>query len=543
MRPILMHPALLTLMRLRARGSCRRLFGGLRTAKGAVYVVVSFGLLAMWLGPALFFGLTQDSSDPALVRNVVPAALLMFCLMNLVSIRAESGIAFQPAEVDFLFSGPFRRRDLLVYKLLGTACGAVGVALLFSLFLMPHVASWAAGFVGAFLGLLFIQLIYLNVSLLAATVAERTFTAGRKVALLATAVALGVGLSVALSRSEAGVVAVISRFRESWAGSAVLAPFEVFGKVAAARTWLPELLGWSAVGLLMNLGLAALVLRSDAHFLEAAANASQKLYERMQQVRRGTPWFATARGALRGRIPPLPWMGGAGPIAWRQLLTALRGVHGALVLLAIMALAVGAPLIFSQRASIASGPILVGIGAMSVLWLPMLIQFDFRADVDRIETLKTLPIRPSAVVIGQLLTPVLITTLLEILLFGLFGVLEPGLARWLGLAAAFAVPVNVLVYALENLLFLLFPYRLPVGGALDVQASLRQVLSMFLKLAALVIAAGVAAGAGAAASALAGSSQAAFWSGAWAAVTAMAAALVPVLSAAYRRFDPSADTP
>ena len=47
------------------------------------------------------------------------------------------------------------------------------------------------------------------------------------------------------------------------------------------------------------------------------------------------------------------------------------------------------------------------------LLLPTAIRFDFRRDLDRLATLKGLPITPAAAAIGQTLAPVLIATLFQ----------------------------------------------------------------------------------------------------------------------------------
>ena len=68
-----------------------------------------------------------------------------------------------------------------------------------------------------------------------------------------------------------------------------------------------------------------LVLKLDADYLEAAAAVSQKVYEQLQRIRQGGGLSMPAtRGAARLRLPGLPWLGGAGPIAWRQVLISLR---------------------------------------------------------------------------------------------------------------------------------------------------------------------------------------------------------------------------
>jgi hypothetical protein len=98
------------------------------------------------------------------------------------------------------------------------------------------------------------------------------------------------------------------------------------------------------------------------------------------------------------------------------------------------------------------------------LLLPTALRFDFRRDLDRLATLKGLPVTPAAAAIGQTLAPVLIATLFQsgVLAFAI-------VARSLPLFLLFAtllvmIPLNLLVFSLDNLIFLLYPYRLQQEG-------------------------------------------------------------------------------
>lgn len=538
-----MHPALWTLLKLLLRARVRRILRGLKTPKGIVYTVVACGLLLVWLGPALALGLMHPDRDPTAVRQYAPLALLALWLLNLMSVTPESGVTFQPAEVDLLFPGPYRRRQLLAYKMVGIVIGSAGVAVMFTVFLARHVASLAAGYVGAWLGVLFVQLLHLAVTLLAATVAERAFTLGRRLVLAGAGVALAGGLVLSFA-GEGGAGAVVERFRASWVGTGVLAPFEVFGRIAGARNWFPELAGWAAAGVALNAAMALVVLWLDADFLEASVGASQRLYERLQRARSGTLVHADRGGGKPRRIARPRWWGGAGPVAWRQLVTAARSAKGLMILFLIIGAAVALPAVFQSRlSSITVWPAVVGMGVSSLFYFPQMIRFDFRGDVDRLETLKALPLSATAIVLGELFTPVLMTTVLQVVVIVVLGVLQPDLWPILGTCTAFLVPANVLIFGLENLVFLLYPYRLAAAGGLDLQVFGRQMLIMFGKFVVLTLTGGLAAAIGGLAYLVTGQSVAAFASGAWLSVLVMAAGMVPLMGWAYGRFDPSRDTP
>jgi len=540
-----MHPALLKLIRLLFRARFRRIARGLRTPRGIAYSVVAFGLIAVWIGQTILFGVLQPPSDPQAIREFAPLGLVALWILNLLSITPESGITFQPAEVDLLFPGPYRRRELLAYKMVGMIIGTAGVALMFTLFLVRHVALLAAAYVGAWLGVMFIQLLHLAVTMLATNVAERAFTRTRRVVLIGICVAAAGGTLLAARHvGSGGVTAVLSQFRHSWIGTCLLAPFNVFGQIIGARNWFPDLIGWTAVGLAVNGVLALLVLWLDADFMEASVFASQRMYERLQRVRGGTPWHvARAPGSVR-RIARPRWWWGAGPIAWRQLVTAVRSARGLLVMFILIGVAVSLPLMFqSEVMDVAIWPAIIGMGVSSLFYFPQMVRFDFRGDVDRMETLKSLPIAPSAVVLGELLIPVLMTTILQLVVIATLAVLQPGLLRMLAIAAAFLVPANILVFGLENLVFLLYPYRLATAGGLDLQVFGRQMVIMFGKFVILILTGGLAAGIGGVAFVVSGKATAAFVVGAWLSVFLMSAGMVPLMTFAYQRFDPSRDTP
>ena len=166
----------------------------------------------------------------------------------------------------------------------------------------------------------------------------------------------------------------------------------------------------------MILLLLGVVIKLDANYLEAAAGASQRRYERMRRVRSGAALSATARATARRRLPQPPFLGGAGPIAWRQLTNALRSSRGLLLVLFFLALGMGPFFVAVREPSPAvtpgmhQRPDFPFVGLLSTLvWfsvlLASLLKFDFRSDLDAMETVKTLPLAAAAVAVGQLVVP------------------------------------------------------------------------------------------------------------------------------------------
>jgi hypothetical protein len=164
------------------------------------------------------------------------------------------------------------------------------------------------------------------------------------------------------------------------------------------------------------------------------------------------------------RLRRIPRWGGAGALAWRQLVGARR--HWGNLLTAMIAPAAIAwiPIFVVADAAIAFLAITGTLAFYTFLLLPTALRFDFRRDLDRLATLKCLPITPPAAVLGQLLAPLLIVTLFQ------FGVLAIAIAvlalpsHHLFTAMLVLIPLNVLVFALDNLIFLLYPYRVQQEG-------------------------------------------------------------------------------
>ncbi len=185
----------------------------------------------------------------------------------------------------------------------------------------------------------------------------------------------------------------------------------------------------------------------------------------------------------------------------------------------------------------------------SFLLLPSALKFDFRRDVDRLGWIKALPISPAAVTIGQLAVPVFVSTLFQMAVLLIAMAARPFNPGMLIIAMIVLVPVNVFIFALENLIFMLYPYRLNQEG---IGVFLRSILTftgkglLFAVALALTLAwALVSRQIGShliAGSDWAGTSIV-FAGGMWAMTSAIAVATTMLLIGVYRRFDPSQDTP
>jgi hypothetical protein len=172
-----------------------------------------------------------------------------------------------------------------------------------------------------------------------------------------------------------------------------------------------------------------------------------------------------------------------------------------------------------------------------------MLPFDFRGDLDQMDWLKSLPLRPAAIAAGQIAVPTLAMTLFHWLVLGVAALFLAGSLSVLAVAAFCAIPFNFLVFSLENLIFLLFPARMMPATPGDLQHMGRVMVEMMVKMFVLVACCGTAAGLGAIAYLVFGGSWIAAVAVSWSVLAVECAILVPCVAAAYRKFDVSIDTP
>src|SRR5262249_31527619 len=92
--------------------------------------------------------------------------------------------SFRAGEVDFLFPGPFTRRQLLIYKVVGIVASTLFQCLFLSLFLHNWGGILPATYLGAVLIILFFQFLTLALTMLASTIGARAYSRGRRVVLV-----------------------------------------------------------------------------------------------------------------------------------------------------------------------------------------------------------------------------------------------------------------------------------------------------------------------------------------------------------------------
>jgi len=100
-----------------------------------------------------------------------------------------------------------------------------------------------------------------------------------------------------------------------------------------------------------------------------------------------------------------------------------------------------------------------GIALCTILLAPPALRIDFRRDLKRMVLLRSLPVKPFSMVVGQLTLPILITWAFQLTTLTIAAlVIQPGweqLVLWTGMLFGLAV----VTFATENALFLAYPHH------------------------------------------------------------------------------------
>jgi hypothetical protein len=329
---------------------------------------------------------------------------------------------------------------------------------------------------------------------------------------------------------------------ESPIGQSLLLPFYPFVQLIVATQWSTALAGWALTAGLLNGGMLALLMRLDRLFDQLIARRQRVNYPP------GAPKAAApAARSHRRRTRGIPWLMGAGPLFWRQWHGALRHRGSLLFALALPGILASTPIFIFRDGKQALLNVTAALVFYSFLLLPAALKFDFRRDIRRMPILKTLPIAPTPLVIGQIVAPATLAFLFQLALLLLTIVIRPCPLWMLWAVLGLLAPLDLLIFGLDNLAYLLYPYRLNQEG---IEIFLRTTLTFTAKgllfALALVMTFAWSFAARTLAERLSGplaDPALVFVAGAWLMLVGACLLTVWALSHAFRRFDPSRDLP
>jgi hypothetical protein len=482
MTPTILHPATMQLLRLQSRGRRRRLWAGFCQPRRLVLSAIACVLAVVWLGNAAMSIWLRETATPEMLRALLSWGLAIYAAWHFTKaafFRPESPFDWAPAERDLLLAIPLRPRDLVAYQLASVTVTTLLKAGLFTLLLLPDLHCVLLGFAGLVLAMMTLEILRLAIDIGTWGMGRAAFLAYRAAvltALVAGGVAVGAVLVQEISlvdQRNAGdgflqrLLEILVRLHASNFGYVAM-PFQPVIDLILADTLTVTNAGLTAATLATVMMLATAVIGLYAATLRRMANRERRAY-RTSDVDRDvgssqSKVWPTHGAEIRLSLRRIPRLSGAGALAWRQLVGARS--HWGSLLMAMIAPAILA-LIPCFVVAAPHMALLATAGTLAFytfLLLPTALRFDFRRDLDRLAILKGLPISPAAAAIGQTLAPVLIATLFWFLVLALTIAARSLPLHHLFTTMLVMIPLNVLVFGLDNLIYLLYPYRMQQEG-------------------------------------------------------------------------------
>ena len=412
-------------------------------------------------------------------------------LLILLGAFSPSGLYFRPAEVDWLLTAPLSRRALVLYNVAVRSRTAIFSGLLLSLLPAWRLSSWGAAVTGYTLVFLLLQTSAQWMAVVRARLALSLSAAARR--------ALGAavfGLPLAALAFEVSLRRELdfnAFFEQSWVLAVIGAPTAPFLGTVAAPDFASWLVNASFAGAILVAAIAH-ICWLDVPYREAAVRQSERSARRFARMRSGGGAFGAGRARLARRIPMFPYLGGGGPVAWRQLQELARNPHGIALLLAVVGLVtVATVLIPWLRGGDAELMARMGrTGIFLVAFLPLLmgdnIACDFRRDLDRMGQLKSWPIAPLALAAGQIAPAALFATAVQLVGIAFLLWATAPLSAGLALLVVGLMPVvSWVALCIDNALFLWMPYRTVPEDPGDVGFVGRTFATALFKFAALAL--------------------------------------------------------
>lgn len=485
------------------RGGLRLRLMQLASLRGALFILALGGITWLLIATeqpvpnAQLFGVEGLGSQDirGQIETFMPLGMLGMTLLT-VLLSTGPSFHFSPNEINFLFVGPFSRRDLILYKFIAYATGAALSGALIAPFAQSQTGSVLSAFTATFLTLLFVQL-----NSAAVGMAWQAFEGNRLARLKWPATAMVCAISVAAmlhawAAPDRTVFDLLSDVRHSWVGTVILMPYIVFSELFLAQTLFPHLAFWATIAVLINVALLWAVVMLDGRTTDSALREHARLSDRWERIKQGGSFWASERTEVRS-IRTAPAIGGLGPIAWRQAIKAVRNSSKVIAVFIVGAACAG-PLTAVIGIPITDDRALLMLFFFFGFMLPRTLICDFRGDLSRMEIYKTLPIAPWRICAGQLVVQVLLSYVIALTMIVSVLVFEDRVDASVALAlAVFALPLTLLIYAVENTIFLLAPAKLVPMGRADFEFLGRSIIEFMVKMTIIVLAMSVAAGIGA----------------------------------------------
>ncbi len=547
MSGLLPDPALGMLLRLKLRGGLRRTWRRIKTPRGAIMTLLGVSLVGLWIAAIMlggaFGGGGGQTVDPGTLRVGVRLGVFIFLLVSVGGAFVHRGLFIPQGEIERLFAAPLARRDLIRYRLLVSVGRSLLGGTFFALIVSRRLPNPVYGFLGALVAIQILPVINQFLAILAGVVEGRL---AKRLKSLGTVMMIAFGLVASAvcymlftgtSVKEVPFVSdLLTRIMPATAAEmreggiampafldAATMVFEPWARMLTASNGF-DFLTW--LGICFGLWVIAfeVTTRLPVDFRELSLETAAHTAARLQRVRKGGG-AASAKARVGAAWMRVPWVFGRGPsraVAWRKGTTVLRKARGTLWVSVIVLLFVtllstvigGSAEPASSSRGLGPGGLVVDpadfdvaslgvrllpslmIAFLGVLYLSGGLRFDFREDLDRMETMRAWPIRPSRLFMATIMPQVILISGLVLMALALRVAITRDFHTALFGVAAFVPAFAMAWVSLDNALFLFMPVRMTPGQGGMIPNAGRAFLVIFLRMLLLSLVLGLGGSAG-----------------------------------------------
>lgn len=467
------------MVRTRARRSASRFLSPRR-------LIATLGAIlffALYVVNGILVILTRKPADPAELTLWLGGAMAVYGMFHFVRAawqEPESRLGLSQAESLWIARAPISNIALVGYRFAGMVPSTVIKTLLIATILICDVQSPLRLVVALVISMLVLEALRMIADRWSASlsvdgrIALRTAMTAIAIAVLVQVVAR----TVAAASGSVHPLALVNAFSiasgETAAGEMIQwlsLPWWPMTQFAIASSWNFTTMGDGVLSVFVAMTAVVAVIVVDRW-----SSWHQEWVEgdRLIAIRRGTvashsdsPRTARPRKSL-WRLPK--WTG-IGPLLARQWIGVVRYRGTIFVSLAVPAALSLAPLMTSPEAGLLH--VAAWLAVSTFLLAPPALRIDFRRDIDRMWLLKSLPITPLAMTMGQILLPSLITIAFQLVVVALACMMSSTSFAMIALVIGGLSGFALFSFAIENALFLTFPHRPKQEGlAMMVRAKL-----------------------------------------------------------------------
>lgn len=430
------------------------------------------------------FGGPIEPDTRALLETAGALALLVIVFLAWLIPHSRAALTFTEAEIAFLFPAPISRRALIHFKLLKSQ-----TAILFTTFFLTLVSgrfgsgqsAWAHA-AGWWLILSTLNLHFLGSSFARTLLLDRGITNWKRRASVLIVAAAAVGavwfwsrqtLRPPLPEELASLRSLGEYFRNVFSqGPALwlLFPFRLLVRPFLAPDFHSFLLAAWPAALLLLLHYAW-VVRSNVAFEESSLALSRRIAERVSAVRQGN-FNVPARKAAR----PLFTLHPSGPpmvaLLWKNLIATGAMFNLRMLLILLVVVAPAAAVFLQGPGSRGLGALFGMLAGLLALWSiflgPQMLRQDLRQDLPNADILKLYPLPGWQIVLGEMLAPVVVLSVIQWCLVLICALLFEGFppgqpVAWperaaIGLSAFILFPfLNLVSLVIPNAAVLFYP--------------------------------------------------------------------------------------